>query len=168
MFIKLIFSMRSIVITLLITSTLISSSTKVSAKEIIKWTATDLPYLEGRYDEAESDAIFRAICLRPGVVKIRLGADHYVGSGSGERVNLTLQSAGMSASISGISQNSLDFEMTGASELVATISTVDPIFSILTTGKQVTVSGALEEPGTWHPTGMAAAIRSFLKKCDGG
>jgi hypothetical protein len=109
--------------------------------------------------------MFRAVCLSRGAIEVKLGAGDFVGKGNGEKVKLQLKSGNVTATVSGISRPSVDSEMTGGMELVTRLSPDDALFKVLTTGKPVQVTGAVEKPTVWPSDGMAAAVGKFISNC---
>src|SRR5262245_11835040 len=73
----------------------------------------------------ESDYEFWALCKGGGQVEIGAGADTNVGKGEGETVSLQLKSGKATAKLEGKSLKSDNFEMTGGTELRATIGVDD-------------------------------------------
>jgi len=124
-------------------------------------------YLEGRpYDSAEqeSDADFRATCGSDGTVELRVGATLGIGEGRGEAVAATLQSGGVKVELQGKSRWSVDSEMTGGTELTMTAPLDHPVFSVLQTGKPITLlSGGKKTSLSGRKA--ASAAKAFLDKC---
>jgi hypothetical protein len=132
----------------------------------IKWSNGARPYLEARSTEEESDASLRAICRNSQTIELRAGANEQVGEGDGKAVTLEFQSDGKKATLTGISKFSEDSEMTGGTELVTEVKDNDPIFSVLQTGKPVTITGFNDKkPVVWAAKGMKSAVAKFLKAC---
>jgi hypothetical protein len=132
-----------------------------------KWTAATSASLHVRSDEQDADRSLYAVCAEPGVVELFIGADEAVGKGEGEPVKLRAESDGKSATISGVSRKSIDFEGSrGGTELVTRIFLFnDEFFKVLASGKPVKLSGSLKKPVTWNHPGMADAVKKFTKAC---
>jgi hypothetical protein len=128
--------------------------------------ATSVPHLVIRSDAPEGDAILRSTCPQGSVVELRLGAEFDVGHGNGAAVALSAQSAGTTAKISGVSLFSIDSRMTGSSELLATVPTTDPIFSVLTSGATIRFSGAIDRAQSVTLGATATkSLKKFLADC---
>jgi hypothetical protein len=123
------------------------------------------PYLEIRSNEAESDTILRATCPNAGVIDLRIGAEFQVGGGDGKSVNLVLQSGGKTARIKGISLPSADQQMTGGTELVASVPIDDPIFEVLAAGAPIRFTGSIKETKVALGASASAALKRFLDRC---
>src|SRR5262245_45154923 len=93
-----------------------------------KWTTATSPTLFAQSDETESDHSLFAVCPIRGIVELYVGANEQVGKGQGEAVRLRVESAGKSATLSGVSRNSYNSEMTGGTELVTRVETNDEFF----------------------------------------
>lgn len=137
----------------------------VAAVAETKWSTGSAPTLTALSTEVESDFSLFAMCPMPGIVELYVGANEQVGKGQGEAVRLRLESDGKSATLSGVSRNSYNSEMTGGTELVTRIETSNEVFRVLATGKPVKLSGSLSKPVTWNHAGMSGAVRKFLKEC---
>ena len=137
------------------------------ARAEMKWTASSRPYLEARSTDSESDASFRALCRSPAAIELRVGAHEGVGKGKGDAVTLRLSSNGHQAVLHGASRRSDDYEMTSGTELVTEIKPSDAVFTLLGSGKDVTITGSLAKPVTWRAENMADAVKSFLTACQG-
>src|SRR5215207_2419141 len=79
-------------------------------------------HLGGMPDEPEVDYEFWAHCRADGSIEVGAAAEAHVGKGRGEAVTLKLASAGKSATLTGVSRKSENFEMTGGVELRAVVS----------------------------------------------
>jgi hypothetical protein len=121
-------------------------------------------YLSGMPDEPEVDYEFWAHCRRDGKIEVGAAAEAHVGKGRGEAVTLKLTSAGKTATLTGVSRESENVEMTGGIELRATVSRDHPLFAVLVTGKPIRVSGPIK-PMTWPVKGLSAKTAEFLKAC---
>jgi hypothetical protein len=125
-----------------------------------------VPHLVIRSNAPEGDALVRAICIGAGMVELRLGAEFDVGAGKGETATLSLKSAGKTASVSGTSLQSIDAPMTGSSELLATISSADPIFSVLASGVSIRFSGSIKgSPSVSLGAEATKSLKKFLASC---
>lgn len=80
-------------------------------------------------------------------------------------MTLTLASAGKSATVKGRSRWSENSEMTGGTELRATVALTHPLFAVLATGKPITVTGSLKKPVTWKVRSLKARLAAFIKAC---
>lgn len=123
------------------------------------------PYLEAFSGEEEGDTEFWALCRKDRAIELGIGADSMVGKGEGERVTLTLKSAGKSATLTGLSRESVNVEMTAGRELRAVVSARDPVFAVLATGKPISVTGSVEKAATWTVAGLKAKVAAFLAAC---
>jgi hypothetical protein len=122
------------------------------------------PILLGVLSEPETDKPFWAHCRADGGIDIGIGAEINVGKGKGEAVTVTLTSAGASAKLTGQSRNTLDSEMTGATELRTKIARDDALFTVLATDKPIALSGSIK-PTTWPVKGLKAKAAAFLAAC---
>src|SRR5882724_5036274 len=98
-------------------------------------------YLSGMPNESEVDNEFWAHCRTDGAIDVGAAAESHVGRGGGEAVTLKLSSGFKSTTLTGVSRQSENSEMTGGVELRATVSHNHPLFAVLSTGKAVKVSG---------------------------
>lgn len=130
-----------------------------------RWTAATSPTLLAHSNEPESDRSLFAVCASRGVVELYIGADEQVGKGEGDAVKVRVESDGKSATVSGTSRRSANFQMTAGTELVTRVGPNDEFFKVLATGKPVKVSGSLSKSATWNDRGMAEAVRKFVKDC---
>jgi hypothetical protein len=122
------------------------------------------PYLNGMPKESEVDNEFWALCRADGVIEVGVGAESRIGRGSGEAVTLKLASARKKATLTGISRESANFQMTAGVELRATVAREHPLFAVLATGKPIFVSGPIK-PLTWPVKSLKAKASAFLKEC---
>jgi hypothetical protein len=140
--------------------------TAASAADVV-WTVTKMKgraFLGGMPDESEVDYEFWAHCRRDGKIEVGAGAEAHVGKARGDAVTLKLASAGKAATLTGVSRESENVEMTGGIELRATVSREHPLFAVLATGKPIRVSGPIK-PMTWPVKGLSAKTAEFLKAC---
>ena len=79
-------------------------------------------------------------------------------------MTLKLASAGKAVTLTGVSRESENVEMTGGIELRAVVSRNHPLFAVLATGKPIRVSGPIK-PMTWPVKGLSARTAQFLKAC---
>lgn len=134
----------------------------------VQWKFTQKnhhPYLQGFSGEYEGDNVFWALCRSTGIVDVGAGADSGVGKGTGEKVSLTLSSAGRSVSLQGSSRKSENFELTGGTELRTTVSIKNDLFLILKSGKPIKVVGSIEKPTPWSVDGLMMSVGAFLTAC---
>jgi hypothetical protein len=120
--------------------------------------------LMGTIDESEVDAELWARCRPDGMIDVGMGAESHVGKGKGEKVALTLTSAGQSVTIAGVSRESANVEMTGGIELQARLKPDDKLFAILATGQPITVTGPIETL-KWEVRGLKVKVAQFLRSC---
>jgi hypothetical protein len=123
------------------------------------------PYLQGMSSEPEADTEFWALCRSGSAIDLGVGADAGVGNAKGETVRLTLTSGNATATLSGRSRNSANFEMTAGTELRATVAATDPVFIVLATGTPIRVIGSLKAPETWQVKGLKQQVAAFLAAC---
>ena len=121
-------------------------------------------YLSGMPNESEVDNEFWAHCRADGAIEVGAAAESHVGRGGGEAVTLKLSSGFKNTTLTGVSRQSENFQMTGGVELRATISHNHPLFAVLSSGKAVKVSGPIK-PLTWPVKGLKAKTAEFLKAC---
>jgi hypothetical protein len=133
----------------------------------MRWQAGHRPVLLAHSTESESDRAFWALCRGPGAIELRIGADDYVGKGEGEPVSLTFAGGGRSATLRGVSKKSDDFQITGGSELVTEVTTDDPVFAMLLTGKPLTITGSVKKPIVLDGNSAKPAVARFLAACRG-
>jgi hypothetical protein len=91
-------------------------------------------------------------------------AESHVGKGKGEAVTLKLSSDGRTATLTGVSRESANVEMTGGIELRAVVARDHPLFVVLATGKPIAVSGPIK-PITWQARTLKAKTAAFLQAC---
>ncbi len=118
---------RMISAALLLTLPVAAAAAKTS------WSVANMPFLEARSSEPESDADLRAFCF-DGLVAIRIGGSIGVGKGGGEPVSVKIEGEGKSARVQGVSMNTPDSEMTGGTELVTDLRLDSPAAEILFSG----------------------------------
>jgi hypothetical protein len=121
-------------------------------------------YLSGMLNEPEVDHEFWAHCRADGAIDVGAAAESHVGKGGGDAVTLRLASGLKRATLTGVSRQSRNFEMTGGVELRATVSHDHPVFAVLGNGNKVKVSGPIK-PLTWQTKGLKAKVAAFLKEC---
>ena len=124
--------------------------------------------LYGQPADEESDQVFWARCRKDGRIDIGVGAHDGVGEGKGETVSATLASGGKTKVLKGTSRESGNFQMTGGTELTATVSRDDPVFAVLATGKPINAAGAGDKPpktDMWGVTGLQQSLNAFLAAC---
>ncbi len=139
-----------------------------AAQADVQWKLTKKaghPYLQGMSSEPESDTEFWALCRSPAAIDLGVGAALGVGDGKGETVRLTFASGNTTATLSGRSQNSANFEMTAGTELRTTVAATDPVFAVLAAGAPIRVTGSLEVPGAWQVKGLKQHVAAFLAAC---
>lgn len=139
----------------------------VAAAERIVWTLSKprgLPYLVGVPDESEVDFEFWARCRPDGMIDVGLGAESHVGKGKGERVSLTLTSAGRTVEVEGVSRASANAQMTGGVELQARVTRDDKLFVLLKSGQPIAVTEPIK-PLKWDVRGLKAKVEAFLRDC---
>jgi hypothetical protein len=120
--------------------------------------------LQGHGGEYEGDDDLWLRCRADKAIDVGAGAESEVGKGKGETVKLTLTSAGKTATLSGVSRRSENWEMTGGTELRTRITRDDPLFAVLATGKPIAVTGPIK-PKTWAVKGLKTQLAAFLKAC---
>jgi hypothetical protein len=122
------------------------------------------PYLIGIPKESEADNELWAHCRSDGAIDVGAGAESHVGRGAGEAVTLKLASARKKATLTGVSRESANVEMTGGIELRATVGRDHPLFAVLATGKPIFVSGPIKKL-TWSVKELKAKVAAFLRAC---
>jgi len=133
----------------------------------IAWTVSKKDgraYLTGMPKESEVDNEFWAHCRADGAIEVGAGAESHVGRGNGEAVTLKLAAGLKRATLTGVSRESANSEMTGGVELRAVIARNHPLFAVLANGKAIKVSGLIK-PITWPVNGLKAKAAEFLKDC---
>jgi len=121
-------------------------------------------YLNGMPKVSEVDNEFWALCRADGAIDIGAGAESHVGHGGGEAVTLHFKAGRKKATLTGVSRESENIEMTAGVELRATVAREHPLFAVLANGKPIAVSGPIK-PLTWPVNGLKAKIAAFLKAC---
>jgi hypothetical protein len=137
-----------------------------SAAEVV-WTLSKKngrAYLTGMLNESEVDHEFWAHCRADGAIDVGAAAESHVGKGGGEAVTLKLARALKSATLTGVSRQSDNFQMTGGVELRATVSREHPVFAVLSAGSRIQVTGPIK-PLTWEIKGLKQKLAAFLKAC---
>ena len=123
-------------------------------------------FLGGMHKVSEVDYEFWAHCRADGAIDVGMGAESHIGWGKGEKVELTLTSAGQSAKIVGVSRASANVEMTGGIELQARVKRDDRLFAVLATGQPITVTGSIKKrPLKWNVKGLKSRVARFLQAC---
>ena len=133
----------------------------------VKWSLgkeKGKPFLYGMENEAEVDYELWAHCRADGGIDVGMGAESHVGKGKGEKVELTLTSAGQSAKVAGVSRDSVNAEMTGGIELRGKVKRDDRLFAVLATGQPIAVTGPIK-PLKWGVRGLKPKLEAFLKSC---
>ena len=152
--------------TWLIAVLLLWSAAAASAADI-EWslsTKAGRAYLSGMPKVSEVDYEFWAHCRADGAIEVGAGAESHVGRGNGEAVTLKLAAGLRRATLTGVSRESANIEMTGGIELRAVIARGHPLFTVLANGKPIKVSGPIK-PITWPVNGLKAKAAEFLKQC---
>ena len=121
-------------------------------------------FLSGMPRESEVDNELWAHCRADGAIDIGAGAESHVGRGAGEAVTLRLASGRKKATLTGVSRESANVQMTGGVELRATVARDHPVFAVLATGKPIFVSGPIKKL-TWPVMGLKAEVAAFLRAC---
>jgi hypothetical protein len=133
----------------------------------VKWTLgkeKGRAFLSGMENESEVDYELWAHCRADGNIDVGMAAESQVGKGKGEKVELTLASAGQTAKVVGVSRASRNVEMTGGVEWRGTVKPDDKLFSVLATGQPVAVTGPIK-PLKWGVKGLQPKLAAFLKSC---
>ena len=141
-------------------------SANTHAAEVV-WTLSKKngrAYLAGMPNESEVDYEFWARCRADGAIEIGAAAESQVGKGGGEAVTLKLSSGLKSATLTGVSRESENVEMTGGIELRATVARDHPVFAVLSAGYKIKVTGPIK-PMTWEAKGLKQKTAAFLKAC---
>lgn len=114
--------------------------------------------------ESEPDYVLRVTCSGGGKVQIGVGAHDDIGRRRGNLV-IKLQSGDRSVTLSGKSALSKNSEMTGSRELRTelSLSEATKFMAILTTGRPIQATGALNQ--TWTVVGLPAKASAFDKSC---
>jgi hypothetical protein len=139
----------------------------VASAADIEWTLSKKDgraYLSGMPKVSEVDNEFWAHCRVDGAIEVGAGAESHVGRGNGEAVTLKLAAGLKRATLTGVSRESANAEMTGGVELRAVIARGHPVFAVLANGKPIKVSGPIK-PITWPVNGLKARAADFLKDC---
>ena len=150
----------------LIAAGLLLSPSAAKAAELV-WTVSKKngrALLAGMPNEPEVDYEFWAHCRADGAIDVGAAAESHVGKGGGEAVTLKLASGLKRATLTGVSRNSDNSEMTGGVELRATVAHDHPVFAVLGNGSKVKISGPIK-PLTWQTKGLKAKIAAFLNAC---
>ena len=138
-----------------------------AARAEVQWTLgkdKGRAFLQGMHNESEVDFEFWAHCRTDGDIDVGMAAESHVGKGKGEKVELTLTSAGQTAKVSGVSRNSVNSEMTGGIELHGKVKRDDKLFAVLATGQPIAVTGPIK-PLKWGVKGLKSKLDAFLKSC---
>lgn len=120
-----------------------------------------------RSNEPESDALLRAKCASGGKVALRFGGDLQFGDGEGGAVEARLVSGRRTQTLRGVSRWSEDSEMTGGTELVATLAPSDAALGLLAAGGAIKVSGGRTRSAITLDAATAARLRNYLQSCSG-
>ena len=133
----------------------------------VEWTLSKKdgrPYLTGMVKESEVDHELWLHCRGDGAIELGAGAESHVGRGSGEAVALRLAAGLQRATLTGISRESANYQMTSGVELRAVVTGAHPLFKVLANGKPIKVSGTIK-PITWPVNGLKAKAAAFLRDC---
>lgn len=116
--------------------------------------------------ESEPDYVLRLSCRAGARVEVGIGAHDDVGRARSGTFSVTLNSGDRSATLSGKSARSKNFEMTGASELRTQMSLAeaDKLLAVLASGLPIAVTGPAMKD-TWTVNGLAAKVRAFSESC---
>ena len=121
-------------------------------------------YLNGMPKESEVDNELWLHCRSDGAIDVGVGAESHVGRGNGEAVTLRLAAGIRRATLTGVSRESVNYQMTSGIELRAVVTGAHPLFKILANGRPIKVSGSIK-PITWPVDGLKAKAAAFLKDC---
>jgi hypothetical protein len=123
-------------------------------------------WLDIRSDESESDALLRLGCHGSGLIDTHIGATFDIGKGGHEAVSVTLTSGKLTARLAGLSIESEDSELTGGIELLTALMANDDAFSVLASGKEITLKGGRSKAERFSlGPKTTSALKAFLKKC---
>jgi hypothetical protein len=151
-----------------ITTALMLWPVAASASEVV-WTLqkkNGRAFFFGMLNESEVDYEFWALCRADGAIDVGAAAESHVGKGGGEAVTLKLASGLKTATLTGVSHESENVEMTGGVELRATVSRDHPVFAVLTAGNKIKVTGPLKHKSlAWETKGLKPKLAAFLKAC---
>ncbi|TPQ31064.1 hypothetical protein C2U70_25075 [Bradyrhizobium guangdongense] len=149
-----------------IASTIGVFSSQADAKSV-SWKFTKKPIQLSGYPagEDEPDYVLQMTCL-PGA-KVRVGVGPYkdIGKGHAGIFSVTLKSGDRSATLSGKSAKSTNWEMTVARELRTEmpLSSAKELLAVLTNGLPITASGVLKD--SWTVNGLASQTAAFGESC---
>ena len=118
-------------------------------------------------DEPENDTDLWLMCRKDGRFDVGVGANSTLGKGTGDAVTATLSSGGKTAALKGVSKNSINFEMTGGTELTATVSKDDPLFAVLAAGKPIKLTSS-GKSRTFGSGNAPKLLDKFLASCKAG
>jgi hypothetical protein len=121
-------------------------------------------FLAGMPKESEVDNELWLHCRSDGAIDLGAGAESHVGRGNGEAVTLRLAAGFRRATLTGVSRESANYQMTSGVELRAVVTGAHPLFKVLANGKPIKVSGSIK-PITWPVNGLKALAATFLKEC---
>jgi hypothetical protein len=126
----------------------------------------DGPWLDIRPDETESDALLRLGCHGYGLIDTHIGGIFDIGEGQHEAVSVTLSAGALTAKVRGLSIPSEDSELTGGIELLTALMAGDEAFAVLTSGKEITLTGGREKEERFTLGAEATAeLKAYIEKC---
>lgn len=147
-------------------SSLLLAATPASAVDQIV-TAGTKASIEIMPNESEVDRTLEAICLGAGRIELRIGAELQIGKGGFDPVTVKISAGKASASLSGTSVKSPNFEMTGGSELLTVVETSNRALALLVEDKGSAVLEWNKKRATVAFDGAARRkLAAFVKTCE--
>ena len=120
-------------------------------------------------NESEVDRALEAICLGAGRIELRIGAELQVGRGAFDPVSVKVVSGKTTATLTGVSVKSPNFEMTGGSELLTVVEANDGALALLSKGRgDVTLAAGEKRMSVAFDAAAKRKLAAFLDACRAG
>jgi hypothetical protein len=117
-------------------------------------------------NESEVDRTLEAICLGAGRIELRIGAELQVGKGAFDPVSVKVVAGKTTATLTGVSVKSPNFEMTGGSELLTVVEANDGALALLSKGRgDVTLAAGEKRMSATFDAAAKRKLAAFVDAC---
>ncbi len=148
-----------------VAASLLFIGTPASAADHIVTTAKKAA-IEIMPNESEVDRILEAICLGAGRIELRIGAELQLGKGAFDPVSVKVVAGKTTATLTGVSVKSPNFEMTGGSELLTVVEANDAALALLSKGRgDVTLAAGEKRMSAAFDAAAKRKLSAFVDAC---
>ncbi|WP_333823979.1 hypothetical protein [Pinisolibacter sp.] len=149
----------------IVAASLLIVCTPASAADHVVTTAKKAA-IEIMPNESEVDRTLEEICLGGGRIELRIGAELQLGQGAFDRVSVTVVSGKATATLTGVSVKSPNFEMTGGSELLTVVEANDGALALLSKGRgDVTLAAGEKRMSAAFDAAAKRKLAAFVDAC---